>query len=38
MGRNYSVLSTVANIVNLFDRNETYSVHLHNIVTIGLIS
>ena len=26
-GRNYSVLSTVTNIVNLFDGNESYSVN-----------
>ena len=28
-GRNYSVLSTVTNIVNLFDGNESYSVNFY---------
>ena len=29
MGRNYSVLSTVTNVVNLFDGNESYSVNFY---------
>ena len=29
MGRNYSVLSTVTNVVNLFDGNESYFVNFY---------